>query len=65
VPTCSDGDQNISPHTGDTAEADRACNSRGFCYCINSAALRFVPLDQLEAAGYGQFASLFTTEAAS
>jgi peptide-methionine (R)-S-oxide reductase len=37
----------------------------GLRYCINSAALRFVPLDQLEAAGYGQFASLFTTEAAS
>lgn len=34
-------------------------------YCINSAALRFVPLDQLEAAGYGQFATLFTTEATS
>lgn len=37
----------------------------GLRYCINSAALRFVPLDQLETAGYGQFRSLFTTEAAS
>jgi peptide-methionine (R)-S-oxide reductase len=37
----------------------------GFRYCINSAALRFVPLDQLETAGYGQFRSLFTTEVAS
>lgn len=37
----------------------------GLRYCINSAALRFVPLDQLDAAGYGQFRSLFTTEAAS
>ncbi|MBT2521382.1 peptide-methionine (R)-S-oxide reductase MsrB [Arthrobacter sp. ISL-28] len=34
-------------------------------YCINSAALRFVPLDQLETAGYGQFRILFTTEAES
>jgi peptide-methionine (R)-S-oxide reductase len=37
----------------------------GLRYCINSAALRFVPLDQLETAGYGQFRSFFTTEAAS
>ena len=28
-------------------------------YCINSAALRFVPLDELEAEGYGEFLSLF------
>jgi peptide-methionine (R)-S-oxide reductase len=37
----------------------------GTRYCINSAALRFVPLDQLESAGYGAFASLFTKEAKS
>jgi peptide-methionine (R)-S-oxide reductase len=30
-------------------------------YCINSAALRFIPVDQLEAAGYGDYRSLFTT----
>lgn len=28
-------------------------------YCINSAALRFVPKDKLEEEGYGQFRSLF------
>ncbi len=28
-------------------------------YCINSAALRFVPKDQLEEKGYGQYRSLF------
>jgi len=28
-------------------------------YCINSASLRFVPADRLEAEGYGQYASLF------
>lgn len=28
-------------------------------YCINSAALRFIPLDQLEEKGYGQYLSLF------
>ena len=31
----------------------------GLRYCINSAALRFIPVDQLEAEGYGEFASLF------
>ncbi len=28
-------------------------------YCINSAALVFIPVDQLEAAGYGQYLPLF------
>jgi methionine-R-sulfoxide reductase len=28
-------------------------------YCMNSAALRFVPVDQLEAEGYGEYLSLF------
>jgi peptide methionine sulfoxide reductase msrA/msrB len=31
----------------------------GLRYCMNSAALRFVPVDQLEAAGYGAYRSLF------
>jgi methionine-R-sulfoxide reductase len=28
-------------------------------YCMNSAALRFIPADRLEAEGYGQYAKLF------
>ncbi len=28
-------------------------------YCVNSAALRFIPADKLEKAGYGQYVSLF------
>lgn len=28
-------------------------------YCINSASLRFVPVNELEALGYGQYLSLF------
>lgn len=32
----------------------------GLRYCINSAALRFIPLEELEAAGYGEFLKLFT-----
>jgi methionine-R-sulfoxide reductase len=28
-------------------------------YCMNSASLRFIPVDQLEAEGYGQYLALF------
>jgi peptide methionine sulfoxide reductase msrA/msrB len=31
----------------------------GLRYCMNSASLRFIPADRLEAEGYGQYASLF------
>lgn len=31
----------------------------GLRYCMNSAALRFVPVEDLEAEGYGQYLSLF------
>lgn len=31
----------------------------GLRYCMNSAALRFIPRDRLEAEGYGDFISLF------
>ncbi|WP_330179266.1 peptide-methionine (R)-S-oxide reductase MsrB [Nocardia sp. NBC_01503] len=36
----------------------------GLRYCINSAALRFIHLDDLEAEGYGQYKTLFTKEEA-
>lgn len=31
----------------------------GLRYCINSASLRFIPVAQLEAQGYGDYAALF------
>lgn len=31
----------------------------GLRYCINSASLRFIPVDQLEAEGYGSYRQLF------
>ena len=31
----------------------------GLRYCMNSAALRFIPVDRLEAEGYGEYLSLF------
>ena len=37
----------------------------GLRYCINSAALRFIPLDELESEGYGQYRKLFDQEGAA
>lgn len=31
----------------------------GLRYCINSASLRFIPVDELEAAGYSEYLALF------
>jgi peptide-methionine (R)-S-oxide reductase len=34
----------------------------GLRYCINSASLRFIPLDELESEGYGQYITLFESQ---
>ena len=36
----------------------------GLRYCINSAALRFIPVDKLEEEGYGEYVALFEKERA-